>query len=207
MDKKAIATNVLTALTHLIASPSKNNTYLIYSHQHTYSHKSRMSGNYRRNVGSSGYRDRSRSKSPDRSRAREGGDRYSSSRHGRDYRDGRDGRDRDGRDSRASDNRDSRNGGRDSYRDARFSSRDNHTNGSGKDRDRSPPLKTDADRGTPMDVDSPSATPARKVPISLEELIKQKEQEKQALERVWELNVHVDKHLLLVVNAGRRLGL
>ncbi|OAQ24189.1 P-loop containing nucleoside triphosphate hydrolase protein [Linnemannia elongata AG-77] len=34
-----------------------------------------------------------------------------------------------------------------------------------------------------MDVDSPSAAPARKVPISLEELIKQKEQEKQALEK------------------------
>ncbi|KAK3832284.1 MAG: P-loop containing nucleoside triphosphate hydrolase protein, partial [Linnemannia elongata] len=142
-----------------------------------------MSGNYRRNGGNSGYRDRSRSKSPDRSRARDGGDRYSSNRSGRDYRDGRDNRDRDGRDSRASDNRETRNGGRDSYRDARFSSRDNHTNGSGKDRDRSPPSRADADKGTTMDVDSPSATPARKVPISLEELIKQKEQEKQALER------------------------
>ncbi|KAF9297797.1 DEAD (Asp-Glu-Ala-Asp) box polypeptide 23 [Linnemannia elongata] len=142
-----------------------------------------MSGNYRRNGGISGHRDRSRSRSPDRNRARDSGDRYSSSRHGRDYRDGRDSRDRDGRDSRASDNRDSRNGGRDSYRDARFSSRDNHINGSGKDRDRSPPSRTDSDRGTPMDVDSPSAAPARKVPISLEELIKQKEQEKQALEK------------------------
>lgn len=58
-----------------------------------------------------------------------------------------------------------------------------------------------------MDVDSPSSAPARKVPISLEELIKQKEQEKQALEKVWELGVHFDKHLLLVVNADRRLGL
>ncbi|KAK5816461.1 P-loop containing nucleoside triphosphate hydrolase protein [Linnemannia elongata] len=142
-----------------------------------------MSGNYRRNGGISGHRDRSRSRSPDRNRARDSGDRYSTSRHGRDYRDGRDSRDRDGRDSRASDNRDSRNGGRDSYRDARFSSRDNHINGSGKDRDRSPPSRTDSDRGTPMDVESPSAAPARKVPISLEELIKQKEQEKQALEK------------------------
>ncbi|KAG0302699.1 DEAD (Asp-Glu-Ala-Asp) box polypeptide 23, partial [Dissophora globulifera] len=34
-----------------------------------------------------------------------------------------------------------------------------------------------------MDVDKSSAPPARKVPISLEELIKQKEQEKQALEK------------------------
>lgn len=54
-----------------------------------------------------------------------------------------------------------------------------------------------------MDVESPSAAPARKVPISLEELIKQKEQEKQALEKVWELGVHFGKHLLLVVNADR----
>ncbi|KAF9091332.1 DEAD (Asp-Glu-Ala-Asp) box polypeptide 23 [Mortierella sp. AD031] len=161
-----------------------------------------MSGSYRRN-GGSGYRDRSRSRSPDRNKTREtrDGDRYSSSRHGRDYRDSRDNRDRDrdGRDSRADgrdsrDNRDGRDGrenGRDSYRDARFSSssRDNnHINGSGsgKDRERSPgsaPSRTDSGRGTPMEVDSTSAVPARKVPISLEELIKQKEQEKQVLER------------------------
>ncbi|KAF9119478.1 DEAD (Asp-Glu-Ala-Asp) box polypeptide 23 [Mortierella sp. 14UC] len=137
-----------------------------------------MSGSYRRNGGSSSFRDRSRSRSPHGSRARDG-DRYSSNRHGRDHRDGRDGR--DGRDNR--DNRDFRDGGRDSYRDARFSSRDNHTNGSSKDQDRTPPSRTDSERGTPMDVDSPSAAPARKVPISLEELIKKKEQEKQALEK------------------------
>jgi hypothetical protein len=42
-----------------------------------------------------------------------------------------------------------------------------------------------------MDVDKPTA---RKVPISLEELIKQKQQEKQALDRV--SSVHISLHLM-----------
>ncbi|KAF9928983.1 DEAD (Asp-Glu-Ala-Asp) box polypeptide 23 [Linnemannia zychae] len=143
-----------------------------------------MSGSYRRSGGSSGYRDRSRSRSPDRTKTR---DSYSSSRHGREYRDGRDSRDsRDSRDNRDRDGRENRNnrdGGRDSYRDSRHSSRDNYINGSSESRDKSP-SRNGSERGaTPMDVDTASATPTRKVPISLEELIKQKEQEKQALER------------------------
>ncbi|KAG0003012.1 DEAD (Asp-Glu-Ala-Asp) box polypeptide 23 [Entomortierella chlamydospora] len=130
---------------------------------------------YRRNGG--GYRDRSRS--PDRNRGRDrDGDRYSS-RNGRDYRDGRDSRDaRDSRDFR--DGRDGRDGrdNRDSYRDSRYFREE-------RDRERSPisSSKSEVDKNGAMDVDKNDAPPARKVPISLEELIKQKEQEKQALEK------------------------
>ncbi|KAF9179618.1 DEAD (Asp-Glu-Ala-Asp) box polypeptide 23 [Haplosporangium sp. Z 767] len=140
---------------------------------------SRQSDYRRGGGGGGGYRDKSRS--PDRNRARDrDGDRYSNIRNGRDYRDARDSRDtRDGRDGR--DNRDSRDsrGGRDYYRDSR-SSRE------ARDRDRSPAGSTsrpDTEKDSAMDVDQGSAPPARKVPISLEELIKKKEQEKQALEK------------------------
>ncbi|KAF9209068.1 DEAD (Asp-Glu-Ala-Asp) box polypeptide 23 [Haplosporangium sp. Z 27] len=124
---------------------------------------------YRRNGG--GYRDRSRS--PDRNRGRDReSDRYGS-RSVRDYRDSRDGRDARPRDVR--DNRDSR----DSYRDSRYSREE-------RERERSPissSSKPEGDKSNDMEVDKGEAAPARKVPISLEELIKQKEQEKQALEK------------------------
>ncbi|KAI8604459.1 P-loop containing nucleoside triphosphate hydrolase protein [Dissophora ornata] len=124
-------------------------------------------GDYRR--GGGGYRDRSRS--PDRNRPRDrDGDRYSSNRSGRDSRDIRDSRDyRNGRDDR--DNRDNRDNFRDRY---------------SREKERSPvrpPSKDEDDKGNAMDVDKSSAPPTRKVPISLEELIKQKELEKQALEK------------------------
>ncbi|KAF9930678.1 mRNA splicing protein prp28 [Mortierella alpina] len=143
---------------------------------------SNRQGDHRRN---GAYGDRTRSKSPDRMRARErdGGDRFSGSRHGRDYRDSRDSRDsrdtrdfRDIRDSR--DNRNSRDS-RDSYRDSRYPRE-------GRDGDRlpvAPTSRSEADARPAMDVDESSEPAARKVPISLEELIKQKEQEKQALEK------------------------
>ncbi|KAF9357266.1 DEAD (Asp-Glu-Ala-Asp) box polypeptide 23 [Mortierella sp. AD094] len=130
-------------------------------------------GDYRRNGG--GYRDRS----PDRNRGRDrDSDRYSS-RNGRDYRDSRDSRDaRDNRDFR--DGRDGRDGrdNRDSYRDSRYPREE-------RDRERSPisSSKSEVDKSGATDVDKNDAPPARKVPISLEELIKQKEQEKQALEK------------------------
>ncbi|KAF8986137.1 DEAD (Asp-Glu-Ala-Asp) box polypeptide 23 [Entomortierella lignicola] len=126
---------------------------------------------YRRNGG--GYRDRSRS--PDRNRGRDReSDRYGS-RSVRDYRDSRDGRDARPRDVR--DNKDSR----DSYRDSRYSREE-------RERERSPissssSSKPEGDKSNDMEVDKGEAAPARKVPISLEELIKQKEQEKQALEK------------------------
>ncbi|KAF9931020.1 DEAD (Asp-Glu-Ala-Asp) box polypeptide 23 [Modicella reniformis] len=140
-----------------------------------------MSGrqnDYRRSAG--GYRDRSRSRSLDRNRPRDrDGDRYSSNsgRNGRDYRDNRDSRDsRDSRDYRdGRDNRDSRDS-RDSFRDSRYSRED-------REKERSPAKSSDPGKGSAMDVDKTSTPPPRKVPISLDELIKQKQQEKQALER------------------------
>nr|KAG0264690.1 DEAD (Asp-Glu-Ala-Asp) box polypeptide 23 [Mortierella polycephala] len=147
---------------------------------------SNRQSDYRRG-GADGGGHRDRSRSPDRNRPRDrDGDRYSNNRNGRDYRDSRDNRDardsrdtRDGRDGRdGRDNRDSR-GGRDYYRDSR-SSREV------RDRDRSPAgssSRPDTEKDSAMDVDQGSAPLARKVPISLEELIKKKEQEKQALEK------------------------
>ncbi|KAF9335937.1 mRNA splicing protein prp28 [Podila minutissima] len=122
---------------------------------------------YRRDSGrGSSYRDRSRSPI-DRNRGNRDRD-SDRNRNARDYRDSRDSRDtRDSRDSR------------DNYRDSRYSRDD-------RIRDRSP-----SSASTPrilengfgaMDVDETPA-PARKVPISLEELIKKKEQEKQELEK------------------------
>ncbi|KAG0057060.1 mRNA splicing protein prp28 [Gryganskiella cystojenkinii] len=155
-----------------------------------------MSGrqnDYRRGAGGS-YRDRSKSRSPDRNRpprdrdadrymnrSNGGGRDYRDSRDGRDNRDNRDNRDtrdsRDGRDYR--DNRDSRDG-RDSYRDP--SSR--YPRDANRATDRSHlSSQPDNSQGSAMDVDSSPAPTARKVPISLEELIKQKEQEKLALEK------------------------
>ncbi|KAG0370488.1 mRNA splicing protein prp28 [Gamsiella multidivaricata] len=119
-------------------------------------------GDYRR--GGGGYRDRS----PDKSRGRDrDSDRYSGRNNGRDYRDGRDNRD-------LKDNKDGRDG-RESYRDSRYSREE-------REKERSP-ARSGQDKGNSMDVDKSDTPPARKVPISLEELIKQKEQEKQALER------------------------
>ncbi|KAF9384795.1 mRNA splicing protein prp28 [Podila verticillata] len=129
---------------------------------------------YRRDAGrSSSYRDRSRSPI-DRNRGNRDrdGDR---NRNARDYRDSRDNRDtRDLRDTR--DSRDSRDS-RDNYRDSRYSRDD-------RARDRSPSSASTPriPDGSAMDVDE-TKTPARKVPISLEELIKKKEQEKLELEK------------------------
>ncbi|KAF9586675.1 mRNA splicing protein prp28 [Lunasporangiospora selenospora] len=181
---------------------------------------SNRQGDYRRNGGGA-YRGRSRS--PDRSRARDldGGDRFSGRGGGRDHRDDRDFRDaresrdyRDGRDRDYRGNRDSRDGkGNKDGRDGRFGGsrpdmRDNRdyrgfrdardgrdsrgdsyrdSKYSRDDRPRDPPLSTstqqpEASGDSTMDTDQ-SPVPQRKVPISLEELIKKKEEEKQALEK------------------------
>ncbi|KAF9438808.1 mRNA splicing protein prp28 [Entomortierella beljakovae] len=139
-------------------------------------------GDHRRNGG--GYRDRSRSIDRNRGRDRDG-DRYGS-RNGRDYRDGRDSRDaRDSRDNRdwrdARDSRASRDGrdNRDSYRDSRYPREE-------RERERSPVSSsraTTTDNSSATDMDESNSQPKRKVPISLEELIKKKEEEKLALEK------------------------
>jgi hypothetical protein len=149
---------------------------------------------YRRGAGGApggGYRDRSRS--PDRNRLNRDrdADRYMSrGNSGRDFRDNRDSRDsRDGRDTRDSrdnyrDGRDLRDyrDGRDSYRGSRYSKDDRApTDRSQVAMSSSQPSST---QDSSMDVDQSPAPTARKVPISLEELIKQKEQEKLALEKV-----------------------
>lgn len=165
---------------------------LTHSHSLTLASEPSMSGrqsDYRRGPGGGppgggGYRDRSRS--PDRNRPRDNRDTGRFRGNGRDYRDSRDGRDggrdardnRDGRDYRyGRDSKDDRDG-RDSYRDSRFP-RDDRT----ADRSESS-SKPDGSQDTAMDVDQSAAPAPRKVPISIEELIKQKEQEKLALEKV-----------------------